>query len=314
MAEAVIHFELRRRASADQHFLEGPRLKCDAMLLFLGLLVLSPSAALSQSFTGFDDFLRRFEASSSEFRQGLTESFVQWQQGRGGFPIVERDGSVVFFFRGSGQEQEVRVTGDFRPSSFFNVYWDSIGAPMTRVGSVFYRRHRFEPDARVDYKFIVNGRSTIDPLNSRKLVSGAGGGEVSELVMPSYRLPTETLIRAGVPQGTLHVVQEPWATPKLTIYLPPGYDRSKDYPSLYTADGSAWVELIKLPIILDNLIADRAIEPVIAVMIDAANDRRTWYYYNPEYLTYLRRVVDYVDSHYSTRTRADWQRGSGPGR
>lgn len=275
------------------------------MLLFLALSVLSPSTALSQSFTGFDDFLRRFETSSSESRQGLAESFVRWQQERGGFPIVDRDGSVVFFFRGSGKEQDVRVTGDFRPSSFFTVYWDSIGAPMARVGSVFYCRDRFELDARIDYKFIVNGQSTIDPLNPRKLISGAGGGEVSELLMPNYRLPTETLMRAGIPQGRLHVVQEPWATPKVTIYLPPGYDLSKDYPTLYTADGSAWVELIQLPTILDNLIADRAIEPVIAVMIDAAADRRTWYYYNPEYLAYLRRVLDYVDSHYSTRTRAE---------
>jgi enterochelin esterase-like enzyme len=145
----------------------------------------------------------------------------------------------------------------------------------------------------------------LDVLNSRKVISGPGGGEVSELVMPKHRVPAETLPREGIPHGTLRVVQELWATPKVTVYVPPGYDSSKRYPTLYTADGSAWNELIKLPTILDNLISDRAIEPLIAVMVDATNDRRGWYYYNPEYLTYVRRVLDYVDSHYSTRARAD---------
>jgi enterochelin esterase-like enzyme len=273
--------------------------------LLLLLLTLLPSTALSQSFTGFEDFLQRYEASSPESRQELAQAFVNWQRTRGGFPIVERDGRVLFFYLGSGEGQDVRLVGDFRPSSVYNIYWESTGETMTRVGSVYYSRHTFEPDARLDYKFIVNGQSTVDPLNSRTLFSGVGGGEASELIMPDHRLPPETLERPGFARGTLQVVEESWATPKVIIYLPPGYDPSRKYPTLYTADGSAWVEYIKLPTILDNLIADRTIEPVIAVMIDPAKDRRAWYYYNPEYLTYLQRVVEHVDRNYSTLARAE---------
>lgn len=85
------------------------------------------------------------------------------------------------------------------------------------------------------------------------------------------------------------------------LLLPAGYGSSNTYPVIYTADGSAWRKFMALPVILDNLIADRVIEPVMAVMIDSAKDRRSWYFYNPKYLEYLGKVVKYVDKRYSTR-------------
>lgn len=281
-----------------------PVLSYQLTLLF-ALLALSAAITFSQSFTGFDEFLPRYTAASPESRPALANAFIEWQRARGGFPIIERDGSVIFFYLGSGDEQEVRVVGDFRQTSFYNVGWDSVGEPMARVGALFYRRQKFERDARIDYKFAVNGQSRTDPLNPRTIFSGAGGGDASELIMPDYRLPTEIVERPNIARGTLQVVSQSWATPKVTVYLPPGYDPARKYPTLYTADGSAWIEYMKLPTILDNLIADREIEPLIAVMIDAAKDRRTWYYYNPDYLAYLQRVVEHVDRNYATRARAE---------
>jgi enterochelin esterase family protein len=210
----------------------------------------------------------------------------------------------VFVFFGTGQEQEVRLTGDFRPRSFFNPYWDG-GEPMARIGSVFYLRKTFEPDARLDYRLVVDGKSTLDPLNARSLFSGTGEGEASELVMPAHRLPTELAARASIPKGTLQRIEEDWAMPTVTVYLPPGYDPARDYQTIYTADGSAWIKFVGFPTILDNLIADGAIEPVIAVLIDAAPDRSAWYHFNVDYLAYLQRVVGHVDGRYATRRQAD---------
>lgn len=269
-------------------------------ILVLALAV-TPSVLAAQRFIGFDDFLRTYEAASPDSRPRLVEAFVQWQRRRGGFPIAEPGGSAVFFYTGTGAERDVRVVGDFRPASFFTVLWDTAGEAMTRVGSVFYKRHTFEPDARIDYALVVDGKRIPDPLNARTIFSGPGGGEVSELVMPGHRLPAEIAERSGIARGTLQVVREPWATPEVTVYLPPRYDPSRRYPTLYTADGSAWAEHVRLPVILDNLIADGAIEPVIAVMSDPAPDRSSWYSYNPDYLAYLRRVVEHVDRHYATR-------------
>ena len=267
--------------------------------------IISAVSSRAQSFTDFSHFLQQYEAAPLSRQTELARSFVAWQRARGGFPIADTAGRVLFVYFSGGREQDVRLTGDFAPRNFFNPYWDQTGERMTRVGSMFYLRKTFEPDARLDYRFIIDGKATLDPLNPRRIFSGTGEGDASELVMPAHRLPPEAVVRPDVPRGTLHVLEEPWATPKVTVYLPPGYDSARDYPTLYTADGSAWIRYIGLPTILDNLIAAKAIEPVIAVLIDAAEDRSAWYHFNPDYLTYLKRVVAFVDDRYSTLARAD---------
>ena len=105
--------------------------------VFILVLVLCPFVASAQKFTDFDDFLLEYEAAPPELKSDIARNFVEWQQGRGGFPIRDADGHVVFVYIATGDEQDVRLTGDFRASSVFNVYWDKIGEPMSRVGSVF---------------------------------------------------------------------------------------------------------------------------------------------------------------------------------
>ncbi len=59
---------------------------------------------------------------------------------------------------------------------------------------------------------------------------------------------------------------------RLQVYTPPFYDSTnRNYPVLYLLHGSggdenAWVELGSLPRIMDNLLAEGKIEPMIVVM------------------------------------------------
>lgn len=267
-------------------------------------LLLLPAALSAQAFADFEDFLRQYAAANPKAQSALARSFVAEQRNHGGFPIADGSGRVTFVYVAEGAQRDVRLVGDFHTRSFSNVYWDIVGEPLSRVGSVFYTRRTFEPDARLDYRFLVDGDKTLDPLNPRTIVSGAGDGEASELVMPQHRIPAAIAVTTSAPRGALHVVQEAWATPKVTIYLPANYDPRRDYPTLYTADGSGWIAYIGLPTILDNLIASRSMPPIIAVLIDAAADRSAWYDCNPDYLAYLKRVVAYVDGRYATRARA----------
>jgi enterochelin esterase-like enzyme len=239
----------------------------------------------------FEAFRARLLAAAPDARAAIVEQFAS-----GGVPSIGEDGTVVFVHAGAATE--VRVVGDFRAKSFFKIDWDPLGEPMTQlVDGVWFATLRFPRDARFDYQIVVDGKAGPDPLNPRSIESGIAGPS-SELVMPDARAVAP---RADVPHGTLEPITEAWATPKVTVYLPPGYDASRRYPTLYTADGSAWRDLVQLPGILDELIAARTIEPVIAVMIDAAADRTAWYMWNPAYLAYLDRVVAHVDRTYATR-------------
>ena len=256
------------------------------------------------------NFLPSYQNASVSERVQLLASFIKERESGGGFPVRSNNGNVIFVYVGTGSEKEVLIIGDFRTRSFYNVYWDEFGEPMARAAEnspLFYKKMTFDKDARLDYKFVVDGTRLTDPLNPRKIVSGIAPAEAnepiataSELVLPGYALPEAAIERPNVPQGKLITVDEPWASPKVSIYLPPGYDPKQSYLVIYTADGTAWLRHIRLPVLLNNLIAEKRIKPVIAVMIDSAEDRRTWYYYNSQYLEYLEKVVEYVDTNYST--------------
>lgn len=55
----------------------------------------------------------------------------------------------------------------------------------------------------------------------------------------------------------------------LRIYLPPGYSRSRDYGWLLAYDGNQYTTAVPTPTILDNMIASKAIPPMIAVFLES---------------------------------------------
>jgi enterochelin esterase-like enzyme len=82
--------------------------------------------------------------------------------------------------------------------------------------------------------------------------------------------------RAGVEAGKLEAVQyeaaaiAPDMKRPAQIYTPPGYTKAKKYPVLYLIHGAgqdelAWIQQGKANVILDNLIADKKIVPMIVV-------------------------------------------------
>lgn len=62
-------------------------------------------------------------------------------------------------------------------------------------------------------------------------------------------------------------------TRKVWIYTPAGYDHSDEiYPVLLLLDGATQISVGRTHRILDNLIADKKIPPLIAVFIDNASE------------------------------------------
>ena len=97
------------------------------------------------------------------------------------------------------------------------------------------------------------------------------------------------------------------------IYLPPGYDETKRYPSVYLLAGftgrgtmmlneSAWDENIQQR--LDRLIETRAIEPMIVILPDAFTKYGGSQYINSDgtgrYMDYMLELVQWVDKNFRT--------------
>jgi enterochelin esterase-like enzyme len=95
---------------------------------------------------------------------------------------------------------------------------------------------------------------------------------------PVFQDPPEGFdaIREGIPHGKLERVDYDSKTVGVTrwmqVYTPAGYSSAKKYPVLYLLHGiggnerEEWTRQGKTHVILDNLIADKSIEPMIVVL------------------------------------------------
>lgn len=166
---------------------------------------------------------------------------------------------------------------------------------------LWYLEATFPPDARLDYKIVVNGGNwQLDPLNPRTMLGGFGPN--SELVMPGYAAPAE--LSGDAPAGTVtqHRLTSDVLRRERTfyVYTPAQFDPTLVYPSLYVHDGTDYLHLIDTPLILDRLIAAGEIPPLVVVFIPPLQ-REVEYRRDDAYVTFLAdEVVPYVQTQYHT--------------
>jgi enterochelin esterase family protein len=265
-------------------------------ILILTFLFSSSSPAQNQ-FQEFIDHVNSLPDSAS--KAAAIDSFMTYAR-TVGIPFIE-DSTANFIYRGN--VNSVEVPGDFNE-------WGTTAWPMTKLylTNFWYRSATFEMDARLDYKFLLNGSSWIlDPENPHTCQGGYGLN--SELAMPLYIQPWEIKSYPTVPHGTIlsKVIYSTnvGSNYQYYVYLPPGYDSlaSRTYPAVYFQDGTEYITLGKAVNVIDNLLDSLKIEPVIAVFV-TPNNRNEEYagsQRNQYRLFFVNELVPYIDSHYKTK-------------
>jgi len=256
-------------------------------------------------FTSFNDFIGQvMVAGSTSEKMALVDSFITWAQSTTGIPYLE-DTTRAFFLYRSGSTSTLSVAGDFNG-------WNLENHEFVRLTGtdLFYRMETFEPDARLDYKLVVNNSQWIlDPLNPHTCSGGFGPN--SELSMPFYLQPVEILSQA-IPHGTMInqlFTDSSGVSRAVKVYLPPGYSTNTDsFPVAYFHDGSEWVTLGSAGNVLDYLIYNQLIQPIVAVFVDPTN-RNQEYSYDQNFLNmFCDQLIPWVEAQYritqSPATRA----------
>jgi enterochelin esterase-like enzyme len=92
----------------------------------------------------------------------------------------------------------------------------------------------------------------------------------------------------------------------LEVYLPYGYDESQTYKTLYVSHGGGgneaeWMNIGALSNILDNLIAEGKVEPMVVVTMD--NTYWEWDFDNI-YENFKESIIPYIEENYSVSTDA----------
>ena len=244
-----------------------------------------------------------FVASLSSAQQNIGQ--------RGGLtsPELCDDGSVIFRYFAPNATR-VAVVGDFM-----------LGAQTMTMNEEGVWEFRTEPLASeyYTYTFVVDdNEGVLDRANvytvrdvgsvMNYFIVGGGRGDLYQA--------------QSVPHGAVSRV---WATPettarRMTVYTPAGYEADyRNYPVLYLLHGmggdeEAWVATGRVAEIMDNLIAEGRVAPMIVVMPngcmrhDAAPGYSADGFYKPymsgsmdgSFEEYFDDIVEWVDAHYRT--------------
>ncbi|RMG41222.1 MAG: hypothetical protein D6732_02700, partial [Methanobacteriota archaeon] len=265
-------------------------------LHFLLIVLLSISFSAAQT---FDDFINQLNSTPENERQALVDSFMNSVSQ---FPYLEQDTLCHFIYQGNANS--VTVPGDANN-------WDPNASPMTHIGGTnfWYRTDVFESDARLDYKFVLNGSNWIlDPLNPHTILGGFGPN--SELRMPDYVMPPEIDYYPNIPHGsfldTTFYSTHLGNSRTIRVYLPPGYYSTSDsFAVLVVHDGLEYITLANSDNVLDYLIDQNLIEPVIGVFVPPVN-RNEEYIGNlqDEFTAFITdELIPWVDGRF--RAKAD---------
>ncbi|MCD6329398.1 MAG: hypothetical protein J7M10_03445 [Candidatus Cloacimonetes bacterium] len=214
---------------------------------------------LCESAMNFEEFLDKLNSFPIPEKYKLVDKFISSFPS---FPIIEEDTLVHFVIR--QKAISVFLTGDF------NNWQLDIECENVPYTDLWYYTAQFEPDARLDYKFVINGDTwLLDPLNPKRIPGGFGNN--SELMMPEYVPAPEMDCYDDLFHGTLknttlyceYLQQDR----DVILYLPYKSSEYKKLPIILFQDGSDYLNFAMAKNILDYLIFHEMIEPIIGVFI-----------------------------------------------
>lgn len=269
--------------------------------LIVLLLFIVSGQLISQ--TQFQEFIQHlYQLPTVEEKEAAIDSFMTFAR-TVGIPFIEEDKASFIYNRSANS---VAIAGDFNG-------WDPSNTRMTNMSGTnfFFRTESFEPNARLDYKLVVNSSNwMLDPENPNR-VSG-GFGPNSELAMPDYIQPWEINYNPSIEHGEVKhitvvssIVNRSYG---VSVYLPPSYntETSRKYPTAYFQDGGEYIALGSAINVIDNLIDSNRIAEIIAVFVtpnnrseEYADEKRNQY---AEF--FATELVEQIDANYRTSNAA----------
>ena len=180
-------------------------------------------------------------------------------------PEVHPDRRVTFRVY-APRATDVTVSGEFEVGApAHKMLKDAQGVWSVTVGP-------FEPE-NYEYDFMVDGVQMLDPRNPA-VKYNRGPAAISSLLDVRSTAPRFFDVKP-VPHGKVDIryydSKTTGQTRRVHIYTPPNYDKLSRLPVLYLLHGgdgedSAWTAFGRAHVILDNLIAEKKVQPMVVVM------------------------------------------------
>jgi enterochelin esterase family protein len=218
---------------------------------------------------------------------------------KSGTPLVNGERATFLVFPETISDA-VSIKGIFsRDSGNVTLNLEEIGDFNVWSGS-----YPIPANAEFIYNIDIDGMVTEDPLCKRWLI---GFGKHSVGRMPDFDPWVDRALSANPPQGKMVSFNVPpkklKGIRKIQIYLPPGYtDSTQRYPVLYVHDGAQAIVDGKIPQIVDYLLADNQIKPIILCFVSPGDRMLEYGVEDNIYADFLvNEVVPQVDKRFRTK-------------
>jgi len=302
--------------------------KLSATVLLFCAFVFCP--AFSQSDLPWSTGLRspRIEALRRQVESGNTGAVKQFWADIAArhAPLIEpipgdtAHSLVTFIYRGSTDTKAVVVYCQMIMGRDFSVN------QLTRLGAtdVWFKTYSIRNDMRLGYSLVPNPSADVgsspnvgiaDPLNPKAApLAPYMGKSVLELpdappqpwIAPRPGAASDTLEEIRISSRVLGSERPAW------IHTPPGYDpsRKEPYPLLICFDGQVYASsnYMPVPTIVDNMIADGRIPPLIVVLVGQSPQPGR----NIE-LSNNQPFLDFVANELLPQVRQRWHATADPG-
>lgn len=242
-------------------------------------------------------------------------AFWEWVATHG-TPLIEQSNDDHFLVTLVWRDGEQRAFGELTCAFGGILNSRKMAHPLFSLDAsdLWYRTYRLPDTMRATYHFFVNGEPVSDPLSQHVLV-----------------VPSDTVSPFGMHEMKLAIVELPHATPeswgkrrpdvlqgnmqsqrlysvlighdyRLSVYTPHGYQSEQTaYPLVLLFDEWTYTQVIPTPAILDVLIADGVIPPLVTVLfghIEREDRMREMNFYEPFFAFLVEELLPWIRQHY----------------
>lgn len=216
--------------------------------------------------------------------KNILKSEVQkfWPRAKqNGLPLIEEDSLdsgykyVTIIYQDSTKNKEItfEVFGIYDEYRFGDMRLRQLGNT-----DLYYRCYKVPDDICFSYRFIIKDTVTgkeykaIDKYNSDRIPFGQARSLSYSVFDLRKNEPNWNAKRYNNLNSRIDTIKYKdkivHKNRNIYVYLPPNYDknRKKSYTVLYLFDASIYLNRVQVPNILDNLITEGKIEPIIAVL------------------------------------------------